>query len=61
MMIWQSKKATASMLAAILSGIGVWKGYSLEEIALVVGPVVGYVLSQGLADVGKEAKKVSGP
>ena len=54
------KKMKAAVVAAILAGVGTYNGYAWEQIAMVVGPLVAYVLGQGLADIGKEAAKVKG-
>lgn len=50
----KSKKFFAAALASILALIGLLYGLSPVEVALVVGPLAGYPLSQGLADFGKE-------
>jgi hypothetical protein len=53
----KSKKFIASCLASVLAFAGLAYGLSPAEIALVVGPLAGYTLSQGLADFGKENKQ----
>lgn len=53
----KSKKFVASVLASILALIGLLYGLSPLEIGLIVGPLTGYTVSQGLADFGKEAAK----
>lgn len=52
------KKIFAATLASILALVGLMNGLTVAEIAVVVGPLTGYVLSQGLADIGKEKAKV---
>jgi hypothetical protein len=52
-----SKKFIASVLASVLAFAGLTYGLTAFEIALIVGPLTGYTVSQGLADFGKEAKK----
>tara|TARA_R110000851_G_scaffold268071_2_gene420717 strand:+ start:42395 stop:42655 length:261 start_codon:yes stop_codon:yes gene_type:complete len=56
--ILQSKKFLASALAALISFLGIREGFTSEQIALVVGPLMGFVAMQGVADIGKERAKV---
>jgi hypothetical protein len=51
-----SKKFIASILASILALVGLMYGMDIAEIAVIVAPLTGYTLSQGLADFGKEGK-----
>ncbi|MCP4083174.1 MAG: hypothetical protein GY743_23375 [Planctomycetaceae bacterium] len=53
----KSKKFIASILASILAFGGLAYGMSPAEIALIVAPLTGYTISQGLADFGKERTK----
>lgn len=66
-MIWNtvkallsSKKFVAAMIAAL-----VWLGGKVglhvdtETLAGIVGPIVAYVLGQGIADHGKEAALIA--
>lgn len=52
-----SKKALAALAGVIVALAGKW-GLNLdtESVALVVGPIVAYILGQGAADFGKERK-----
>ncbi len=52
------KKFSAAALASVLALIGLLNGLTVTEIAVIVGPLTGYVLSQGLADIGKEKARV---
>lgn len=52
------KKLSAAALASILALVGVMNGMSVAEVMVIVGPLTGYVLSQGLADIGKERAKI---
>jgi hypothetical protein len=55
-----SKKFVATLIAAL-----VWFGGKVglhvdtETLAGIVGPIVAYVLGQGLADSGKEAAQIT--
>jgi hypothetical protein len=57
-----SKKFVAAMIAAL-----VWLGGKVglhvdtETMAGIVGPIVAYVLGQGMADFGKESKSLPAP
>lgn len=50
----QSKKFIASIVAAVLALIGFYLGLTVEQIAIITGPLMVYVGAQGLADFGKE-------
>jgi len=55
----KSKKFIASLLASVLAFGGIYAGFSVAELALVVGPLAGYgAIGQGLADFGKEKAKI---
>ena len=56
--ILESKKFLASVLASLISFLGVREGFSPEQILLVIGPLMGFVGMQGVADIGKEKAKV---
>ena len=56
--ILQSKKFVASALAALISFLGIREGFTSEQIVLIVGPLMGFVAMQGVADIGKERAKV---
>lgn len=54
-----SKKFVASMIAALVWVAGkVGLSVDTETMAGIVGPIVGYVLAQGIADNNKEAAKL---
>lgn len=52
------KKIFAATLASVLALVGLMNGLTVPEVAVIVGPLTGYVLGQGLADIGKERAKV---
>lgn len=54
--VLRSKKFWAAVVAAIVAAVLQHYGWSAEKIALVTGPLVAYVLGQGLADLGKNRK-----
>ena len=61
-----SKKFQAAVLSALVWGIGLGLGKlgvtekpTAEDLAPFVGPLWLYIFGQGLADFGKEAKKLS--
>lgn len=53
-----SKKFLASVLASVLAMIGLAIGMEYEKILLALGPLLLYVPSQAVADIGKERAKV---
>ena len=59
--LFQSKKFGAAALASVLSFFGIRYGMTVEQIAMVTGPLILFVGAQGLADIGKEKAKVEGP
>jgi len=54
----RSKKFVASIAAALISFFAMRDGMTVDQIALIVGPLIAYVGAQGLADIGKERVKV---
>jgi hypothetical protein len=55
----QSKKFIAAQIATLVwLGGKVGLSVDTETMAGIVGPIVAYVLGQGLADAGKEAAKL---
>lgn len=54
----ESKKFLASCLASIIALVGILNGLSIAEIGVIISPLGAYTLSQGIADMGKEATKV---
>jgi hypothetical protein len=66
-MIWTTIKALLSskkFVAALIAAL-VWLGGKVglhvdtETMAGIVGPIVAYVLGQGIADMGKETAKIA--
>ena len=66
-MIWTTVKALLSskkFIAALIAAL-VWLGGKVglhvdsETMAGIVGPIVAYVLGQGIADHGKEAAQIT--
>lgn len=66
-MIWTTVKALLSskkFIAALIAAL-VWLGGKVglhvdsETMAGIVGPIVAYVLGQGIADHGKEAAQIA--
>lgn len=53
-----SKKFWVGVAATILGVAGLMAGYPPEDIVLVTGPLMAYVIGQGLADLGKEKAKI---
>lgn len=53
-----SKKAVA-MAAGVIVGLAAKWGLALptDAVAAILSPVVAFILGQGMADFGKEAKK----
>tara|TARA_R110000851_G_scaffold120002_1_gene248061 strand:- start:4318 stop:4659 length:342 start_codon:yes stop_codon:yes gene_type:complete len=56
--ILESKKFLASVLASVISFLGMQRGMTSEQIAFVVGPIVAYIAMQGVADVGKSRAQI---
>lgn len=55
-----SKKFVAALLAALVwLGGKVGLNVDTETLAGIVGPIIAYVLGQGLADHGKEAAQIT--
>ena len=59
MEVFTSKKWWAQV-AGVVAGLAGAAGFDLpaETILAVISPILTYIVSQGLADMGKEAKKV---
>lgn len=55
---WHSKKFWASLIAALVPGLNFTFGLGLavEEVSTIVIPIVGYVVGQGMADLGKNSE-----
>mgnify|MGYP003651946408 CR=1 FL=1 len=54
-----SKKFLATIIGAVVVALGSAFGISEAETTKIAGMICSYVLGQGIADHGKEAKKVS--
>ena len=56
---WKSKKWWAAVVAASIPVVNKLLGLELNghDLVMVCSPLVGYILGQGIADVGKNAKK----
>lgn len=54
----KSKKLITAILASILAFYGVMNGWSVDQIAAVIGPLMTYIIGQGIADTGKEKAKI---
>lgn len=59
--LFQSKKFGAAALASVLSFFAIRQGMTIEQIAMINGPLMLFVGAQGLADIGKERAKVELP
>lgn len=56
--ILQSKKFLASALASLISFFSIREGFTVEQVAVITGPLVAFIAVQGVADFGKERAKV---
>lgn len=56
-----SKKAAAMVAAVIMSVIGKKVGLDEQQVIGIVGAIIAYIVGQGIADNGKEAKKLDAP
>lgn len=56
--LFTSKKFVAAVTAAFVAFLANMTGVEPEQALLIVGPLVAYVLGQGLADWGKERAKI---
>ena len=54
----KSKKFWAAVTAALVAIIGDFFEIPRETVLAVVGPIVAYIVAQGIADAGKEAVKI---
>tara|TARA_Y100000287_G_C14175246_1_gene331954 strand:+ start:893 stop:1081 length:189 start_codon:yes stop_codon:yes gene_type:complete len=55
---WKSKKWWAAVVAAAIPVLNKVLGLDLNpnELIMVCSPLVGYILGQGIADIGKNSK-----
>ena len=56
--LWESKKFRAALSAMVVVVLGTVLGLSEEQAQQLVEIAMAYIVGQGLADNGKEAKKV---
>jgi hypothetical protein len=52
---WKSKKWWAMLIGVTIPVLNKTMGLelSVEELQLVIGPLIAYVMGQGIADIGK--------
>ena len=54
-----SKKALMAIAGAIAAGVGrLGLDLPVEDIAAILGPIIAFIFSQGIADAGKEKAKI---
>ena len=55
---WKSKKWWAMLIGVVvpIANKGLDLNLSIEELQLVIGPLIAYVMGQGIADIGKNKK-----
>lgn len=54
------KKVVAAGIAVVVAVAGRFGlELAVEDVALIVGPIVAFIIGQGIADNGKEAAKVA--
>jgi len=58
MEIVKSKKFIAAILSSIIAFYGVYNGWTPDQMFAVIGPLMTYILGQGIADHGKEKAKI---
>ena len=56
MKIFKSKKFLVALGSAVAVAISELTGIAQESVMPIIGLAIGYILSQGLADFGKEKK-----
>lgn len=54
----RSKKFISSVLASVVALAAMLNDVPPEQIAAIIAPLMGYTLSQGLADQGKEKARL---
>jgi hypothetical protein len=54
--MFKSKKFWAAIIGALVVTIGTQIGIDPEKAKLIAEVIVGYIVGQGLADLGKHAK-----
>ena len=52
--LFGSKKFVAAVISSVLAFVGVMNDFTIEQIAAVIGPMISFILAQGIADQGKE-------
>lgn len=55
---WKSKKWWAMLIGVVvpIANKVLDLNLSIEELQLVIGPLIAYVMGQGIADIGKNKK-----
>ena len=55
---WKSKKWWAMLIGVVvpIANKALDLNLSIEELQLVIGPLIAYVMGQGIADIGKNKK-----
>ena len=58
--LFRSKKALTAMATVIVAGVGkLGLEMTTDELLPILGPLVAYIVGQGIADNGKEAAKAA--
>ncbi len=57
--ILTSKKFAAAAIATAISFFAIREDFTMEQIALITGPLYAYIGGQALADFGKEGVLIS--
>lgn len=59
--IFQSKKSSMALIAALLAALGVHFGWSTEQIAVVLAPLVAYGPQEMLVDRMRSSRAAPAP
>lgn len=53
--MWASKKVWVSFAAALIGLLNTALGWDIpvEQMSMIIGPMIAYVIGQGMADLGK--------
>lgn len=54
----QSKKFIVALASSLIIFAAVLYGISVEEAIAIAGPLMSYIVGQGIADAGKEKAKI---
>lgn len=55
-----SKKVRAALVGAVVAVVGHYFPQFADAVGGIVQVIMAYIVGQGLADLGKEAKKIEG-